>query len=129
MAENENQENIGPRIVRATLDELRIYEISEAELETIERGGPESLYLNLAIFFISTAVSFTITLTTTDIKSPRLFEVFVVVTVVFYVASAILGALWIRGCRSKKKITKIIRERMPAKGQQIEPDADKTTKP
>src|SRR5437588_8940932 len=95
---------VGPRIVRASLDQLTIYEISDNELESIERGGPESLMLNFAILFISTAISFTVTLTTTSIQSIYVYTAFVVVAVVSYVAAVVLGGLWFRSYRSKKNL-------------------------
>ena len=111
----------GPRIVRASLDHLTIYEISDNELDAIERGGPESLMLNFAILFISTAISFTVTLATTSIQSVYLYTAFMVVTIVSYAAALVLGGLWLRSHRSKKSILNIIRERRPPEGDPIEP--------
>ena len=68
-----------PAIHRARIDVLRIYEISESELEFLERGSPQSIYLNFAIFLLSIALSFFIALVTTEIPSDRLFNVFVIV--------------------------------------------------
>ena len=108
-----------PRIVRATLRELTIYDVSESELEIIERGGPESLYLNFGILFISTAVSLTATLATTDIKSPRLYDGFFIVTAVSYAAALVLGSVWLRSLRSKKRIIACIRSRRPVSGKPL----------
>jgi hypothetical protein len=114
----------GPRIVRASLDQLTIYEISDNELETIERGGPESMLLNFAIFFTSTAISFTVSLATTVIQSIHLFTGFMVVTVVSYIAALVLGGLWVRSCKSKKSIIKTIRERRPPEGDPLTPPTE-----
>src|SRR5213592_1361198 len=104
MADNLPQSPIEPRIVRARLDSLKIYEVSEGELESIERGGPQSLFLNFAIFFVSNAISFTVALTLADFKSDRTFLVFVVVAVVSWAAALVLGSLWFRSFRSKENI-------------------------
>jgi hypothetical protein len=109
----------GPRIVRASLEQLTIYEISDNELDSIERGGPESLMLNFAILFISTAISFTVTLTTTSIQSMYVYTTFVVVTVISYVAGIVLGGLWLRSYRSKNNLITTIRERRPPEGEPL----------
>src|SRR6266516_1346497 len=98
-----------PAIRRAKLGTLTIYEISEAELEIIERGSPESLFLNFAIFLISVAISFSVTLATANIASNRTFQVFVIITAIGYLAGAILLALWWRSRSSTKTITDAIR--------------------
>lgn len=110
-----------PRIVRAPLKELTIYDVSESELESIERGGPESLFFSFAVFFISTAISLTVTLATTEIKSERLHSGFMIVTVVSYASFLVLGALWIRSLRSKKNIISCIRNRRPPTGEPLPP--------
>jgi hypothetical protein len=115
---------VGPRIVRASLDQLTIYEISDNELETIERGGPESLMLNFAILCTSTAISFTISLATTVIQSIYLYTGFMVVTVVSYIAAMVLGGLWMRSCKSKNNIIRAIRERRPPEGEPLPPPVD-----
>lgn len=118
---NELQTVIEPRIVRARLDTLNVYEISENELENLERGGPESLLLNFAIFFLSNAISFTVTLmlSSVDIKSNRVFAVLVIVCVVSWVAAIVLGGLWISSNRSKKRTIRIIKKRLPPEGTQM----------
>ena len=119
MQEPRQPQQLEPRIVRAPLIELTIYDVSEAELEAIERGGPESLYLNFGVFFMSTAISLTVTLTTTDIKSDRLHAGFLIVTIVSYAVFLVLGGLWYRGMRSKKKVISCIRSRRPATGESL----------
>lgn len=109
-----------PAIRRAKLDRLDIYEISESELETLERGAPDSLFLNFAIFLLSSAISFLTALLTTNIESPRAFAVFVILTVVGLVGGAMLLALWCWFRQSKIKIFAQIRGRMPPEG--VAPD-------
>jgi hypothetical protein len=118
---NELQTVIEPRIVRARLDTLNVYEISENELESLERGGPESLLLNFAIFFLSTAIALTVALmlSSVEIKSNRVFTVLVVVCVISWAASVVLGGLWISSYRSKKSTIRIIKKRLPPEGTQM----------
>ena|ERR1035437_311831 len=122
MPNNELQPLPETRIVRARLDTLNVYEISENELESLERGGPESLLLNFAIFFLSTAISLTVPLmmSDVDIKSNRVFIVLVVVCVISWITSVVLGALWLNGYRSRKSVIRIIKKRLPAEGTQIQ---------
>jgi hypothetical protein len=42
-----------PAIRRARIDSLDIYEVSEYELALLERGSPDCLFLNFAIFLLT----------------------------------------------------------------------------
>jgi hypothetical protein len=105
-----------PAVRRAPIERLDIYEISETELQILERGSPESIFLNFAIFLMSVTISFLIALLTTEIQSSRTFAVFVVVTVVGFVSGAVLLALWLWHRRSTATIFEQIRRRMPPEG-------------
>ena len=82
-----------PAIRRARFDKLTIYEISDSELEILERGSPGSIYLNFTIFLLSSAISVTVTLLVTKIESDRTYMFFVVVTVVGYIIGVLLLSL------------------------------------
>ncbi len=58
ISENSSSSEFLPAIRRARIDNLTIYEISDAELNILERGSPDSIYLNVAIALISSAISF-----------------------------------------------------------------------
>lgn len=60
---------LGPAIERVRLGTLRVLEISEAELEALERGSPDSIFLNLGLAMLSVRISFSVSLTTTKIES------------------------------------------------------------
>jgi hypothetical protein len=109
---------LDPAIHRVRLDKLRIFEISEAELEALERGSSESIYLNLAIAVLSAAISFSVALATTTIEEDRTFYVFVIVTSVGYVAGVTFVLLWFMSRRSLKKVSAEIRSRIPPEGIQ-----------
>jgi len=109
------------------LDKLTIFEISEAELDALERGSPESLFLNLAIGALSAALSFSIALATTDIPSIRTYCFLVIVTVVGFLCALTFGLLWWRSHRSLKTVASEIRRRRSPEGIQEEaPAADGT---
>lgn len=107
-----------PAIHRVPLDKLRIFEITEAELEALERGSPDSIFLNLAIAVLSIATSFLISLITTKIENDRTFYVFVIITSVGFVSGITFGLLWFNLRRSVKSVSAVIRERIPPEGVQ-----------
>ncbi len=111
-----------PAIRRARIDRLNIYEVSDSEPQLLERGSPESLFLNFAIFLLSSATSLLAALLTTNIESTRVFNVFVIVTVVGFIVGMFLLALWRWYRRSRSTIFEQIRQRMPPEG--VPPDAE-----
>jgi hypothetical protein len=126
---NGERRPLDPAIHRVRLDKLTIFEITEAELEALERGSPESLYLNLAIGVISIAVSFSIALATTQIESLKTFCCFVIVTVIGYLAAITFGLLWWQSHRSLKSVAQEIRRRRAPEGIQEDAieDANEST--
>ncbi|WP_417374582.1 hypothetical protein [Gimesia maris] len=111
-----NSEPLEPAIQRARLDKLSIFEVSESELETLERGSPDTLFLNLAIFSLSVAISFSIALGTTTINSDRVYIAFVCSTMIGYIAATTFSFLWYFSHKSVKSVVKQIRSRMPPEG-------------
>lgn len=116
MNQTTNPSPLAPAIHRARLDRLAIFEVSESELETLERGSPSSLFLNLAIFVVSVAISFSISLATTTINSDRTHAVFVIVTVIGYLAAFTFFLLWWKTYSSAKSVAQQIRNRLPPEG-------------
>jgi hypothetical protein len=104
---------VQPVVRVAPLGELRVYLISEAELDTLATGGPDSIFLTFATFFFSAFISFLITLATTEIKNDRLFYSFLIVCCISGIAALVLGALWWRNRVSSKRLVKEIKRRMP----------------
>lgn len=102
---------LGPVINHVPLAELTVYHITEAELDALEQGSSESLFLNLAIAFLSTATSFLCSLLTTDITSDRVFYVFVIVTVACFIAGLTMGLFWWRFRRNTTSVVDTIRAR------------------
>jgi hypothetical protein len=105
-----------PAIRRARIDSLNIYEVSESELALLERGSPDSLFLNFAVFLLSSALSLLVALLTTTITSSRTFTVFVVFTVTGVVGGLFLLLLWLRNRQSTAAVFAQIRRRMPPEG-------------
>lgn len=91
--------------------ELNAYVVHEHELDSLERlddaltkDPPESVYLNFALFLFPISVSFLITLLTTTIRSNRVYELFVIVSLLAFIVSSILFAPWMRDRRSYRKV-------------------------
>ena len=115
-------QQLAPAINRVPLDELTLFEITEAELDALERGSPESLFLNLGVGVVSTAVSFSVALATTEISSTKTFCFFVIVTIVGYLGALTFGLLWWQARRSLKTVAQEIRGRRPPEGIQESPE-------
>lgn len=114
----ETRKQLDPAIHRVRIDKIMIYDITEAELESLERGSPDSLFLNFSIAVLSIAISFSAALATTKIDSIFVFTVFVVLTVVGYLAGLVLLCLWWRTHTSVKSVAKDIRGRLIPEGIQ-----------
>jgi hypothetical protein len=102
-----------PAIRVAPLGELRVYIISEEELNELEHGSPASQNLNFALALLASGLTFLTTLLTTEIDSVKTFVVFVVLTVAFLLVGALLLANWLRIRRSSGGLAQRIRDRMP----------------
>ena len=103
----------GPKIRKGKVDSLTIYEISEGELETIERGSPSSTYLNFSIFLLSIATSFLVTLLIDDFNDkPKVFTIFTIITVVGYIVGIVLIILWWQTKNDVNEVLKKIKERV-----------------
>src|SRR2546426_12433201 len=97
---------------RGAFAQLTIYEVAEYELEILEHGSPDSIYLNFAIFLLSIAVSFLVSLVTADV-STRVFIVFVSITVIGLLLGIFLLILWFRTRKSVSILVIKIRNRLP----------------
>jgi succinate-acetate transporter protein len=91
---------------------INLYEITESDLEIIERGSNNLIYLNLCIFLVSVACSFLIAILTCDFnKTPITFVIFTIVTVLFFVLGLVLFILWYGTKNDIKEILKKIKGR------------------
>jgi len=104
---------MAPDIERGLLRTVRIFDVTEDELDEMERGTPSSLYLDFAIFCISVGLSFLVSLCTTGSIPERVFTVFVVIVAVGLLIGLILLALWWRTYKSTQEVIKRIRKRLP----------------
>ncbi len=112
-----NEEGEVMKVKRAKYDSLCIYEINETELEILEKGSPDSLFLNFSIFLISSAISFTLTLTTTTIDNVKIFNTYLFFTILSYLIGIILFIIWFRTKISTKSIIQKIKNRLSPDGK------------
>lgn len=98
---------------RHPIAELDVYEVSSEELDQLERAGLHGAEsFGFLIFGFSVGISLTVTLATVDIHSDRLFESFLIATIIAYVVGAFFGIRWILERRSSKAVAQRIRSRI-----------------
>ena len=107
---------------RGAYARLTLYDVEERELDELAQGSPDSLYLNFAIFLLSTALTALVALLTlpSDKASPTsaTFIVFVVITAVGFIVGIFLLLLWLRKRRSVSDLVQRIKNRLPPEGIQ-----------
>lgn len=100
------------RIVRGRVDSLSLYEITETELDTLEKGSPYSVHLNFGIFLLTLGFSFFVSLVSANAPSLAVLVVFVVLAVVGIVGGSFLLILWYNAKGEMTDIVKKIRQRI-----------------
>ena len=96
IGQNKNQDESQPKIQRARYDSLCLYEVSDGELELLEKGSPNSTLLNFGSILLSVGLSFLIPLFTIKIESLRVFCIFVIISTIGILLGAIFLFLWWR---------------------------------
>ena len=110
---NKNSGEKQTKIKVGKVDSLVIYEVSEGELETIERGSPNSTYLNFSVFLLSIFISFFIALLTCDFtKNERLFNIFLIVCIIGGLIGLLLFIIWYRTKNDVDIVIKKIKQRI-----------------
>jgi hypothetical protein len=115
--QNQSQE-LAPAIRRGRIDSITIYEISDSELNTLEFGSPDSIYLNFSIALISVCLSFLISLLTTTIDSIYIYIIFIVLIIICGIVGLILFVIWFKKRESTSDLINQIRNRVPPEGTQ-----------
>jgi hypothetical protein len=104
--------DLPPRVRRSRDPEVIFYIIKDSELVDLERGSPDSILLNFAVFFLSTFASFLAALLSASIPHQRTFLVFVVITTVSGAAGFVLLVLWLFSRRRVSSVVRTIRDRL-----------------
>lgn len=114
----QRKRDLDPAIRRGRLPSIDIYEVTASELEVLERGSPDSIYLNLSIASLSTGISFFVSLLTATIANLFLFCAFLVICLVCLLAGVTYLLLWWKSANSLQEVVREIRSRLPPKGEQ-----------
>ena len=123
--DSSSQRNSGekPFIRRGEVDEIKLYTITDYELDTLERGTP-ALFFNVGITLLSICCSFFIALFTTYIDSIRIFVVFIVVVTGSFLGVIVFTCLWWRDRRSFAALIQRIRNRISDEASEPIKDED-----
>lgn len=104
---------------RGKFDSLTIYDVTAQELQIIENGSSNSLYLNFAIFLLSVSISFFASIFTVDWfpeqdKDGHLitFIIFLIIAILTLLVGIICLVVWIKSHDSFKDTIKVIKLRL-----------------
>jgi len=117
----QNSDSSPLRVRRARVDSVDLYEVKDSELDILEKGSPAGLQLNFAIFLLSIASAFLISLLTTTFTNSTIQTAFIVVTVVGFLGGLYLLLVWWGTHKSISSIVVIIRKRMIKEVQESQP--------
>jgi len=112
------EQNESYPVKRGKFDSLTLYEVTEQELTIIENGSTNSLFLNFAIFLISTSISFFVSIFTVDWfpekQEPHLvqFIVFLIIAILTLLIGILCTVLWIKSHDTFKDTIEIIKKRL-----------------
>ena len=106
------QNESSPTIRHAKVDSLIIYEVTESELESLEKGSPNSSYLNLSIAFLALSFSFLASVLTTKIESDRIFTIFIVIIFLGFFIGISFLIVWFKANSSVVSVSKKIKDRL-----------------
>lgn len=99
MPGNELKVEDTPIFTRGKLGEVRIYDVTESELDILERGSPNSIFLNFALVLIPTGLSFLIALNDSAVEEDHTFILYTLIVIISFVGGTVLLALWLK-CRN-----------------------------
>jgi hypothetical protein len=98
---------------RHRITELDVYEVSNEELEQLERAGLRGAEaFGFLVFGLSVGITFTVTRMTVEVKSDRVFQSFLIATIIAYVVGVFFGIRWFLERRSAKTVAQRIRGRV-----------------
>src|SRR5207248_6726060 len=97
----------------APLGELKVYMVTEEELDTLGRGSPGSVFLNFALALLPLSVAFLVTLLTTSISSVVGLVFFVCACLICFITGLICLVLAWQNHISTRAVVDKIKNRMP----------------
>ena len=122
-AEDSGEQSV--RIRRGQVDSLRLYEITDYELDTLEQGTSSDLFLNFGIALLSISSSFFIALLTTEIPSVAISTTFIAIAAASFGSGTVSLIAWYRHRQSTATLIQKIKSRIPdEEAEPIEPVED-----
>ena len=122
-AEDSGEQSV--RIRRGQVDSLRLYEITDYELDTLEQGTSSDLFLNFGIALLSVSSSFFIALLTTEIPSVAISTTFIAIAAASFGSGTVSLIAWYRHRQSTATLIQKIKSRIPdEEAEPIEPVED-----
>ncbi|MBX9678072.1 MAG: hypothetical protein K2X38_04850 [Gemmataceae bacterium] len=112
-----------PIVNIAPLGQLSVYVVHEHEIDTLGRGSPGSMLLDLSFALLAFAAGTLVSITTGTFSSDRLFFVVFSAFLVALVAGGICLLVGIKLYQGNKAILSDIKNRMPPQGTQALPSS------
>lgn len=112
-AKKKGEHPVAPVLRVAPLGELKVYTITEDELDSLGRGSPGTLYLNFGLALVPVAVAFLITILSTEIPSQEGKIFFISGCILFFLVGTISLILAAVHHISTRSLVEKIKNRMP----------------
>ena len=121
-ARRANNPRSNPVVHYAPLNALRVYEVSEAELEQLASGPQGQVHLSFALAMLPSALTVFVTLQTVEIQGLRIYAGYWIAFWLLFVQGAISLVRWWMAGSSTRGLVDAIRARMlPAPGAPDQP--------
>jgi len=114
MGDNNNTDEKTLRVRRGRVDSVDLYEVKENELDILEKGESDGIFLNFSISLISLATTGITALATATFINRTVENTFLFVSIVGITGGILLLILWYRGRKSIKSVITKIKNRIPA---------------
>lgn len=109
---NNNERGSGEaRVVTHKVEQIDIYEVTENELNLLEKGTDSDLYLQFSIALLSVFVSLTVCFFTSTFENDKVLYGFVCVDAICFIIGMLLLILWNRNRKGKSDIIQGIKNR------------------
>jgi protein-S-isoprenylcysteine O-methyltransferase Ste14 len=108
----ETQAQSEPRIEIALVDSIKIYQVTESELDTMAAGSPTGYLFDVFLALLVFGGSLILTLTTTTINSDRLFACYTALVLVSLVGALVCFLIWLKCRKSVSQTVRKIKERV-----------------
>lgn len=113
----------------APLGEIKVYPLTEEELDAIGRGSPGSIFLNFALALLPLSAAFLITLLTTTIDNLGTLVFFISACIICFISGTICLVLARHYHKTTIKVIERIKSRMPPIAEPVDETVVRGTVP